>query len=120
MELVFDSRSNAPQTDTIPMTKIDWKTPRTSHYAGGFSDTMYDVSAYSYYDIYSQINTRANKSWFFFDDEVVCLGNVSSQSDDEVKTSINQCMLHSADILLNDGKRIAALETGKSSHVNPK
>lgn len=110
----------APQTDTIPMTKIDWKTPGTSHYAGGVSDSIYGVSAYSYYDTYSQINTGANKSWFFFDDEVVCLGNVSSQSDDEVKTSINQCMLHAADILLNDGKRTAALGTGKSSHVNPK
>ena len=83
----------APQLDTIPLAASDWQTPGTSTFAGGVSDSLYGVSAYSYEDTYADINTGARKAWFFFDEEVVCLGaGICSTSDKEINTTINQCL----------------------------
>ena len=38
--------------------------------------------------------TRAKKSWFFFDDEIVCLGTgITDNSGLDVRTTINQAKL---------------------------
>ena len=67
--------TTAPQLDTIPMAASDWQTRGTSTFAGGVSDSIYGVSAYAYMDNYAGVNTGAKKAWFFFDNEVVCLGS---------------------------------------------
>ena len=83
----------APQLEEIPLAASDWQTPGTSAFAGGVSDSLYGVTAYSYMDEYKGINTGAHKAWFFFDEEVVCLGSdIRSSSSDAVYTSVNQCL----------------------------
>lgn len=61
----------------------------TSKFAGGVSDSIYGVTAYKYYDTYQDTNTGASKGYFFFDDEVVCLG-AGIKSDYPVMTGVDQ------------------------------
>lgn len=82
----------SPLLDTIPFkNRKTWQMRGITKFSGGVSDSIYGCSAYSYYDSYSNLNTGASKSWFFFDDEIVCLGNVSSKSNRSVYTTVNQC-----------------------------
>ena len=104
-----------PQVKEIPMTESDWQQRGESTFAGGVSDSIYGASAYSYYDTYKDIYTGANKSWFFFDDEVVCLGDVTSTSEFDVNTTINQCRLKDSPVLINDGKKTTTLVKGEHS-----
>lgn len=84
----------APQFKEIPKAKSDWQQLGTSTFAGGVSDSIYGVTAYSYSDSYKDINTSANKSWFFFDDEIVCLGaGINSEAPEKVFTTVNQSLL---------------------------
>lgn len=59
-------------------------------FVGGVSDSSYGAS------IYTQNNggVTATKSWFFFDNEIVCLGaGISSSQPENVATTINQSLL---------------------------
>lgn len=59
-----------------------------SDFAGGMSCGMYGVSALEY----RRDGVSANKSWFFLDDIVVCLGNgITSQDGYPLITTLNQC-----------------------------
>lgn len=78
--------TTAPAGD-IPTFKGNMK--GFSDFAGGVSDSVYGVSVYSYYDERKDIKTGAKKSWFFFDDEVVCLG-AGLRSDYPYHTTIDQ------------------------------
>lgn len=112
----------APQLQEIPKAASDWQTPGTSTFAGGVSDSLYGVSAYSYIDTYDSIHTGARKAWFFFDEEVVCLGaDIHSASDKEINTSINQCLSarEKKAIVCSKGKR-SILEEGSLSYNSPK
>lgn len=80
----------APLLDSIPKTPELWQVYGTSDFAGGVSDSIYGCSAYRYYDEYSGVNTGACKGYFFFDDEVVCLG-AGIRSDHHAVTTVNQC-----------------------------
>ncbi len=56
-------------------------------FTGGVSDGRYGASVLQL----DQANITANKSWFFFDKEIVCLGaNILDNSNTEVRTTINQ------------------------------
>lgn len=81
----------APILDTIPRTPELWSVYGTSDFAGGVSDSIYGCSAYMYFDEYSGVNTGASKGWFFFDDEIVCLGAGINSGHEDVRTTINQC-----------------------------
>ncbi|WP_428306746.1 polysaccharide lyase family 8 super-sandwich domain-containing protein [Lacipirellula sp.] len=78
-----DSRSLKP-TDDFGVTG-------TSTYAGGVSDGEYGASAFKY----NRFNVKANKSWFFFDDEFVALGAAidAPNSVNNVNTTVNQTLL---------------------------
>lgn len=85
--------TTAPQMTKIPLAKNAWKQMGTSTFSGGVSDSLYGVSTYVYDEPYANINTRAKKAWFFFDDEIVCLGaGITSESEFEVMTTVNQCL----------------------------
>jgi chondroitin AC lyase len=85
--------TTAPKVERIPMAASDWQTPGTSTFAGGVSDSLYGASVYAYTDRYDSLDTHAKKAWFFFDDEVVCLGSdINSLSAYPVATTINQCL----------------------------
>lgn len=82
--------TTSPFLDTIPRVPDVWGVYGSNVYAGGVSDTIYGCSAYRYYDDYSGVNTGASKGYFFFDDEVVCLG-AGIRSDYHAVTTVNQC-----------------------------
>lgn len=78
-----------------------WGVPAANQYAGGASDGRYGLSAM----IVDYDGVVANKAWFFFDKEIVCLGSgITSQSDDPIVTTVNQTWLMN-DVLYN-GKPI--------------
>ncbi|MDR2040448.1 MAG: chloramphenicol resistance protein, partial [Bacteroidales bacterium] len=62
--------TTAPEMALIPRP-AEWGTAGNASFAGGVSDGVYGVSAYSYRDVSYSINTIAQKAWFMFDDEVV-------------------------------------------------
>lgn len=109
----------APQLDVIPMAASEWQTRGTSTFAGGVSDSIYGVSTYSYMDTHSGINTGAKKAWFFFDDEVVCLGaGISSTSRVPVYTTINQCQLSKEGVALSQQQQ-QQFKLGKFAYDSP-
>lgn len=83
--------TTAPQADQVPAPDKEWGVPGSSGFAGGVSDGLYGVSAYSYADDRAEIATGAAKSWFCFDDEIVCLGQVRSRADAGIRTAVEQC-----------------------------
>lgn len=80
----------APIVDTIPVIP-NMSTYGSTNFAGGVNDSLYGCTAYKYFDEYNGINTGAAKGYFFFDDEVVCLGADISSNHNMVQTTINQC-----------------------------
>ena len=84
----------------------------TSTYAGGVSDSIYGATAYAYMDTNPEVNTGAKKSWYFFDNEVVCLGaGIQSTSTYPVHTTVNQCFLKDG-ILVDKGSKEETLANG--------
>lgn len=110
----------APQLKEIPKTKIDWQTLGSSTFAGGVSDSLYGVSVYAYTDSYTGVNTGAKKAWFFFDDEVVCLGSgIQSTASERVFTTINQCLLNGKRILISSKKKVSEIGEGSFDYATP-
>ena len=110
----------APVMDSVPKAKNDWQTAGTSSFTGGVSDGLYSVYTYVYEDNYAGINTSARKSWFFFDEEVVCLGSgINSSTTFPINTTINQCLLQS-DIIVSDGDKEKKLANKNYSFNNLK
>ena len=104
--------TTAPQVEKIPMDPKAWGVLGTSTYAGGVSDSIYGATAYAYMDTNPEINTGAKKSWYFFDNEVVCLGaGIQSTSTYPVHTTVNQCFLKDG-ILVDKGGKEETLANG--------
>jgi chondroitin AC lyase len=83
----------------------------TSTFAGGASDSTYTVTAYNYNA--STTGVGGKKGWFFFDEEVVCLGaginsNASVASYDIV-TTLNQANLN-GNVMVSAGDNDVALD----------
>lgn len=109
----------APQMKTIPQAASDWQTRGTSRFAGGVSDSIYGATAYSYEDKYKNINTAARKAWFFFDDEVVCLGaGITSTATVPVNTTINQCTLVGGKVTISDNRKVSEVTMGEYAYNN--
>lgn len=100
--------TTAPQMNPVPLAQKDWQQPGTSKFAGGVSDSIYGASAYAYDDLWAGINTHARKSWFFFDDEIVCLGaGITSDNASPIMTTLNQRLANAGTsfaVVGNDGK----------------
>lgn len=59
-------------------------------FVGGVSDSSYGASTYKQ----NNGGVTATKSWFFFDNEIVCLGaGITSVATENVATTINQALL---------------------------
>ncbi len=79
-----------PYTTSFP-NRSDWGSNYGStSFVGGVSDGTHGASVLTL----NKTNTQAKKSWFFFDDEVVCLGaGIIDNSNRNVRTTINQAWL---------------------------
>ncbi len=92
----------APFVRDIPLPKA-WGYRGKSPFAGGVSDGLYGVVTYQYTDHDFNLNVDAKKSYFFFDDEILCLGaGITSTSSYPVNTTINQTLLNGKVILHNE------------------
>lgn len=70
--------------------EVHWGEDGSTAFVGGVSDSSLGASCY-------QMNyngVKANKSWFFFEKEVVCLGaGIQSDAPENIATTLNQCWL---------------------------
>lgn len=111
--------TTAPQLEKVPMDPKAWGVLGTSTYAGGVSDSIYGATAYAYMDTNPEVNTGAKKSWYFFDNEVVCLGaGIQSTSTYPVHTTINQCFLKGG-IMVDKGDKEETLANGSHTLQAP-
>jgi chondroitin AC lyase len=79
-----------PGTTVEQTEKLSGSPRRTgaTDFVGGVSDGMYGAAAFDLV----RGPLAARKSWFFFDDQVVCLGaGIACQSTSPVITTLNQC-----------------------------
>ena len=89
------------QVDPFPHWKELVKTG-TKSFVGGVSDGEYGATAFDLLSPHSGL--QAHKSWFFFDDEIVCLGaGIASKASQPVMTTLNQSLANGPVWL--DGKR---------------
>lgn len=108
----------APVVTTIPKP-AQWGQAGTSTFAGGVSDGKYGATTYWLNDNNYSINTTAKKSWFFFDEEIVCLGaDITSTAAQTINTTLNQSLLK-GDVLTNVNGGETILNKGTHSFTNP-
>lgn len=80
-------------------------------FVGGASDGLYGVMVY----LMDDHGIKAHKSWFTFDEEVVCLGSgIKNSSSKAINTSVNQCHLKGNVLFLNTNKKIIKANTKKN------
>ncbi len=88
----------------------------TTSFVGGVSDGTYGMAACEL----ERDELTARKSWFFFDDEVVCLGTgITAPEGERVITTLNQCHLN-GDVVLADSDGMRRLERGDHRCSAPK
>ncbi|MEO6915972.1 MAG: polysaccharide lyase 8 family protein [Chitinophagaceae bacterium] len=95
-------------------TLVQWGEPGSTGFVGGVSDSVYGVTTYdmNYNDV------KAKKSYFFFDKEVVCLGaGITSGSNENIVTTINQCWLKGKATVAYDNKTQAVAQV--NTFTNP-
>lgn len=93
----------------------EWGIKGTTNFAGGVSDSAYGATAYTLnYD-----SVTAKKAWFFFDDEVVCLGaGIGSTMPENITTTINQCWLNGKVTVAERSGNTTTLQDNSSSQYN--
>ncbi|MBO9150775.1 polysaccharide lyase family 8 super-sandwich domain-containing protein [Chitinophaga sp. GCM10012297] len=98
------------QKKDVPHWKQLAKKGKTD-FAGGVSDGVYGVAAFDFVSVHDPL--KARKSWFFFDDEVVCLGaGIHTDTALPVFTTLNQCLLKSP-VTVNANNKTTVLKKGK-------
>jgi chondroitin AC lyase len=93
-----------------PIT-VDWGQQGNTSFVGGVSDSLYGVSVYD--QNYNSV--AAKKAWFFFDNEVVCLGaGISSTQPESVTSTLNQSWLKGA-VYTSDNGNVNTMSTNTSA-----
>ena len=73
-------------------------------FVGAVTDGMYGAVVFDFKSPHDPLS--AKKSWFFFDEEYVCLGTgIGSKSNLPVATTLNQVLMRSEVRMMQDGKR---------------
>lgn len=78
----------AQKAETLPLFNWGDGARGKTSFVYGISDSLYGCFAYDY----DKDNVTAHRSWFFFDNEIVCL--VNSVCGDSLYQTINQCLLN--------------------------
>lgn len=95
--------------DTAVTMKKDWGIYGSTDFTGGVTDSLYGATAYTL----SYDGVTAKKSWFFFDNEIVCLGaGINSDAPETITTTINQSWAR-GDVFISDHGRVSPV--GKTS-----
>lgn len=104
-----------------PLPRIDWGRGArgTTRFVGGVSDGAHGVACMDF----DRGGVRAKKAWFYFDEEVVCLGaGITADGPEPVVTTINQCnasgfVRGEGNAFHHDGVGYVALEGGHRSET---
>lgn len=105
-----------PQVTTIPK-RAQWGVTGKDTFVGGVSDSLYAVSTLVHEDAISGKKTNAKKSWFFFDDEIVCLGTgIYSESTFNINTTVEQSLLV-GDVTASKGGVVSTLAKGEYNYA---
>lgn len=87
-----------PQWHPIEMIQVDGLT----EFVGAVTDDLYGAVAFDFISAHDKVEAR--KSWFFFDEEYVCLGTgIRSKSPLPVATTVNQALMRSDVAVMQDG-----------------
>lgn len=98
------------QRAAVPSWRQLAKKGKTS-FAGGVCDGIYGAAAFDFASVHDPLT--AHKSWFFFDNEIVCLGAAIQAGEAlPVLTTLNQCLLH-GQVIMGAGNKTTTLEAGK-------
>lgn len=85
-------------------------------FVGAVTDGKYGAAAFDFRSPHDPLIAR--KSWFFFDDEYVCLGaGISGRQNLPVSSTLNQCLLRDEVTISVSGKK-SVLEKGERSIEN--
>lgn len=80
-------------------------------FVGAVTDGMYGAAAFDFKSPHDPLIAR--KSWFFFDDEYVCLGTgISCKRQLPVMTTLNQCLLK-GDVVVSSGNQRTVVPEGE-------
>jgi chondroitin AC lyase len=86
--------------------KVNFKGTRS--FAGGVSDGRYGCAAFDM----ERNGLLARKAWFFFDDEIVCLGaGIRCETGNPVVTTLNQCFLN-GEVTVSRGGSVQKITPG--------
>ncbi|MEL4308306.1 polysaccharide lyase 8 family protein [Joostella sp. CR20] len=103
----------APETSQFPKRK-HWEDKGTSTFTGAVTDSIYGVTTY----VLNEYNTSAKKGWFFFKDEVVCLGaGITSTAEEPILTTINQSLLDGT-VSISSEEKISNLGKNEKLDLN--
>ncbi|WP_025762883.1 polysaccharide lyase family 8 super-sandwich domain-containing protein [Dyadobacter tibetensis] len=82
--------TTVPAITTFPLRPAWGNSSGTSSFVGGVSDGLYGLSTFAM----NEYNTQAKKAWFFFDEEIVCLGaGITSTASQTINSTLNQSLL---------------------------
>jgi chondroitin AC lyase len=100
-------------TDKKLLQPKDWTFTNHSIFVGGVSDGVYGASAFDL----NRDGLAGKKGWFYFDDEIVCLGaGISSTSDSlDITTSVNQCLAR-GDVTVDSGQGATVVPAGLQNY----
>jgi len=85
-------------------------------FAGAVTDGKYGAAAFDFKSPHDPLCAR--KSWFFFDEEYVCLGSgISGDKQQPVFTTLNQCLLRD-DVTVFSNNQKSILEKGERELEN--
>jgi chondroitin AC lyase len=104
-----------PYTTTFP-SRTAWGTNYAStSFVGGVSDGVHGASVLNL----NKSGIVAKKSWFFFNDEIVCLGaGIIDNSNRNVRTTINQSWMNAASYSCAVGSTNETMQSVSSSTYN--
>jgi chondroitin AC lyase len=91
------------QKPTLPSPENIQKEGLTD-FVGAVNDDLYGAVVFDFKSPHDML--EAKKSWFFFDEEYVCLGvNIKSKPDLPVATTINQALMRSEVSMMQNGTK---------------
>jgi chondroitin AC lyase len=105
--------------DEAKFRLIDWGVGEhgETSFVGGVSDGVVGAAAFDF----RRNGLSARKAWFFFDDQIFCLGTgITCDAADPVMTSVEQCWSHGTLITVELGQRILHGDTGYWFHPGQK
>lgn len=100
-----------PYTTTYPNRPAWGANFGSTTFVGGVSDGQHGATVLDM----NKSNMKAKKSWFFFDDEVVCLGaGITENSGRNVRTTLNQARMEQPSYIKEVGGTAEKMQTVSS------